>query len=100
MVTWTHISKQNAQGIITGYYINIRKKGRNTWSSVQTSSVERKEICSLEPYTIYEVTMKGKTVKGEGPSSSPMVEGMTDEYGKLLTMEIRKRTVPIIHEIC
>ena len=84
MVTWSHISKQHAQGIITGYYIYISKKVSNTWNRVQVPYVDNKEICSLEPYTFYEVEMEGFTIKGEGPRSSPAVEGITDEYGMLL----------------
>ena len=81
---WDEVPADQQNGIITGYTITYHSQTENDNGTVQVNgSVRQTELTNLKEYVNYNITVFASTVKGDGPSSNPIVV-TTDQDSKYI----------------
>ena len=82
-VSWAQLVKDDTNGPITGYKINLRylRRGISRNKSLETSDLSL-TINNLFPYTVYNISVIAKNSAGHGPESE-VKSNRTEEDGLL-----------------
>ena len=84
LVTWEEVPAVKQNGIITGYTITYKSQTENDNGNVQVDgSVHQTQLTNLKEFVKYNITVFASTVKGDGPSSNPIVV-TTDQDSKYI----------------
>ena len=79
---WDEVAADKQNGIITGYTITYESQTQNDDGSVSVGPDDRqKNLTNLKEYVNYNIEVFAFTVKGNGPTSSPIVV-RTDQDSK------------------
>ena len=82
LVTWDEVPAAQQNGIITGYTFIYKSQTENDNDNVQVNgSVRQTELTYLKENVNYNITVFASTVKGDGPSTVPIVV-RTDQDSK------------------
>ena len=83
LVTWDEVPADQQNGIITGYTITYHSQTENDNGSAPVDANDRqKNLTNLEEYVNYNIAVFASTVKGNGPSSDPVIVVRTDQGRK------------------
>ena len=83
LVRWDEVPADQQNGIITGYTITYQSQTENDNGIVPAGPDDRqKQLANLEEYVNYNVTVFASTVKGDGPTSYPVIVVRTDQDSK------------------
>jgi len=81
-VMWDEVPADQQNGNITVYTITYQSQTENDTGNLQVNgSVHQMELTNLKEYVNYNITVFASTVKGDGPSSDPIVV-RTDQDSK------------------
>ena len=81
---WEEVPAVEQNGIITRYTITYQSQTENDNGNVQVDgSVHQTQLTNLKEFVKYNITVFASTVKGDGPSSNPIVV-TTDQDSKYI----------------
>ena len=83
LVMWDEVPADQQNGVITSYTITYKSQTENDNGSVLAGPDDRqKELTGLKEYVNYNITVFASTVKGDGPTSDPVIVVRTDQDSK------------------